>query len=328
VFLLGLDQHYRDAMKLHEAKVLSGCARAVAERLGVAGEDVPVEGYYGDPELPELRHYFVLMRALMRVNEGEAAAARGMPELERLRTLMGSGMYGVPAHDIDQPRKMLPAGRDPLSRALKALEPDLWAVPRLVERAGEEARRHDDISLVGLAARAGDAVALASMRESVVLYAEKVVTIGADETTYEYVWQVGDELARAANRFIEIFNRLVAPENARLDKSLRMNLTIGWHAYRPIPLAEAANAPYFFHTAEDNEVMGRCVHLGTRLDRPDGRYHWAVRRSSKPEGPALEVEEFWSKDLWTTDRYRAERKPQSPGRARGPGPPDHLEIVS
>jgi len=47
VFLLGLDNLYRDAMSLLESEQLLSSARKVAEALRVRPAEVPVEGYYG-----------------------------------------------------------------------------------------------------------------------------------------------------------------------------------------------------------------------------------------------------------------------------------------
>jgi hypothetical protein len=56
VFLLGLDNHYRELMKDHEREELLLCARRVAAALQVKPADVPVEGYYA--EHPKLTEYF------------------------------------------------------------------------------------------------------------------------------------------------------------------------------------------------------------------------------------------------------------------------------
>ena len=169
VLLLGIDQHYREGMKLFEAKVLLGCAKAVAERLKVAEADVPVEGYYDNPQIPELKSYFRLMRALQGVNGKKGAPARDMPELKRLREIIGSTMHGRPQYKRRGVRMLLPAGRDAFSVTLKRLRAREWTVPALLEGARKAALEYDDISLVGLAARVGDPVVLAALRESVVL---------------------------------------------------------------------------------------------------------------------------------------------------------------
>ena len=115
VLLLGIDQHYREGMKLFEAKVLLGCAKAVAERLRVVEADVPIEGYYDNREIPELKSYFRLMRALQEVKSEKGASARNMAELKRLREILGSAMYGRAQYTRRGVRMLLPAGRDAFS---------------------------------------------------------------------------------------------------------------------------------------------------------------------------------------------------------------------
>ena len=68
VFLLGLDELYRDAVKPHERGELLDCAREVADVLHVESEDIPIEGYYS--EHPQLTEYFKLMRALQAAPKG------------------------------------------------------------------------------------------------------------------------------------------------------------------------------------------------------------------------------------------------------------------
>lgn len=318
VFLLGLDQYYRDGMKLLEAKVLLDCASAVARRLGVSEADVPVEGYYDDPAVPELPRYFRFMRALQRVTQEEASTASGMPELQRLVEVAESGMYGRPQYESADARLMLPVGRDAFSTALRELKPTEWNVGALVARARSAAVKDDDFSLVGLAARAADPVALAALRESVVLYAEKRITIGGG-LRYVYAWRVDEGLARCADRFIEVFNRLVAGPNSGLRAGHWMSGIFNLRAFDPIPRAVAENAPHFYDCFKDNAILGRCVHLGTRTDTGE-KYHWAVRAASDHNSEqGMEVHDFWSHDLWTTSRYRAGHKPSLPPRPDVPG---------
>ena len=300
VFLLGLDQHYRDAMKLFESAVLLPCATAVAQRLKTQPADVPIEGYYGDS--PALTAYFRVMRALQKLKEDEGRPADGMAELGQILEIAASKLYGEPAYERDGERFMLPAGRDPLSRAMLKFrwQPENWNVPALLEEAHLAALEHDDFSLVGLAARAKDDVVLAALRESVVLYAEKVLLLGGMKDEPEYVWQVDAALASAANRFIELFNRLVASANAGLRQKDVMTGEFEWHAFEPIPSAVAEHAAHFYRRAEDNEIGGRCVNIGKRADTNE-YYHWAVRGARS----GWQVHEFWSAELWTTERYRA-----------------------
>ena len=49
VFLLGLDELYREAMKQLESGRLLDCARSIARRLRVRPAKGPVEGYYTIP---------------------------------------------------------------------------------------------------------------------------------------------------------------------------------------------------------------------------------------------------------------------------------------
>lgn len=328
VFLLGLDAHYRDAMKLFESEIALRWAMAIAERLAVSPADVPVEGYY--TESRKLTQYFLLMRALQGVTEEEAMPAKGMGELARILEVAGSAMYGEPRYEqgeVSPQRYMLPVGRDPLTRVLYKFRPGDWNVPTLVEHACLAAIEHDDISLVGLAARSRDAVVLAALRESVILYAETSVIIGSDGPKYEYIWQVADSLAEAANRFIEIFNRLIAGPNADLRRKLLPPHHIGGRQYDPIPAAVAENAATFYHLAKTNEILGRCARIGVRQDT-DENYHWAIRGSHDwTTSLGMEVDEFWSKEVWTSERYRAEKRPELPAKPPGPGGIEHLDIV-
>ena len=203
VFLLGLDYLYREAMKRHERGELLECARALAAALGVEPAEGPVEGYYG--EEPELTAYFHLMRALQAVDGHRRDEVASLTEYRRLRDVAAAPLYGR-ARDIG---KLLPAGRDPLSQALEDCWPD-WTVARLMSGAAACAQDWDDFSLVGLAARWGDAVTVAALRESVVLYAE--VEAAGVPLRYDYVWQVDPDLVAQANRFIATFNALFGNE--------------------------------------------------------------------------------------------------------------------
>lgn len=301
VFLLGLDKHYRDAMKLFESAVLLPCAQAVAGRLDVPPKDVPIEGYY--VESPELTAYFRLMRGLQDVTEERGRPAESMAELRQILEIAASRLYGDASYLRNDERYLLPAGRDPLSRALLAFQdmPEKWNVATLAGEASKQALERDDFSLVGLAARARDAVVLTALRESVVLYAEKEMLLGGMDEEPEYVWQVDEALANAANRFIELFNRLVGSVNAGLWEKHGMSRRFEWDAFQPIPSAEAKHASHFYSRAEDNEIGGRCVHLATRIDTEE-MYHWAVRGNPVA---GWQVHEFWSAEMWTTERYRA-----------------------
>ena len=285
VFLLGLDQLYRERVKRHESTELLTCARAVAARLNVAPAAVPIEGYY--TETKELTEYFRLTRGLQSVGEEAAPHVAGMPEFQRLLSVVSSPLYGRPVQEEE--RRLLPAGRDPLSQALHdtgANPIDQWTVANLVERSNQVALEGEDFSLVGLASIVRDAVILAASRESVVLYAERVVVTSALRSIPRipvYVWRVDEELSRRAARFVATFNEL-------FDEDL------------PKPVAK--NAALFFEAADAGEILGRCVCLGGTL-QPKQFYHWAINRGS---GGRLVVEDFWDAELWTTKRYRNRRR--------------------
>ena len=277
VFLLGLDELYRNAMKRHERTELLSCAREVATTLQVAPANVPVEGYYSEEQ--KLTEYFLLLRALQEVGGSRIPEVASMPEFQRLRAVSSAPLYGRP----EGQGKLLAVGRDSLSQALLDTSPD-WNLERLTGMAFELARELDDISLVGLAARVRDPVVLAAVRESCVLYAECVA--GGIPPRREYVWQVDSELADAANRFIDAFQALFHEE---------------------LPRPTPAQAELYWNAYDDSRVLGRCVRIGYD-DRvsPVRHYHWGIYLNSSRE---LAVQEFWSSDLWTTEAYRRVQGP-------------------
>lgn len=274
VFLLGLDYWFREAMKVYEMRELLPRAREVARALKVDPAQVPVEGYYS--EAPELEEYFLIIRALQAVDEAAENRVGEMVEFRLLWDVFTSGLYGLP----QRKNKLLPVGRDPLTQALDDCFPD-WTVEQLTAAACQAALRADDVSLVGLAARAQDPVVLAALRESVVLGAEALYYGLHDEP--EYTWRVDGWLEEAANRFIAIFNRF---DPGRL------------------PEAGAANAKLFAQAYEDNEFIGRCARIAMNEDQTQ-HYHWAVAfkmEAGRPVGCVVDA--FWDSSLWTTDRYR------------------------
>jgi hypothetical protein len=275
VFVLGLDKLYRDAMKAHESGELLGCARRLAATLRVPPADVPVEGYY--VESRRLTEYFRLIRALQTVGGGATPSVASLPEFQRLHEVMSAPLYGRP-EDTD---RLLPAGRDALSQALLDTFPD-WTVAGLTAAACKTARHTDDISLVGVAARVQDTVVLAAARESVVLYAVAPTGAARHPRRPQYVWNVDEEVAESASRFIDTFNALFDGE---------------------LPAADPEQAERYWHAYRGSHILGRCVRLGVD-DRalPMRHYHWAVCRAADGE---LAVQEFWNLEVWTTGRYRA-----------------------
>ncbi len=281
VFLLGLDELYRRAMKGVEVLELLPCAREVALTLRVAPATGPVEGYYAED--PRLTEYFQVMRALQAQPNGRAAEVEKLRAYERLYDVMSSPLFGRPREED----MLLPTGQDALTEALEKMPRSELSIPGVTARAEQAARTMDDYSLVGLAARIKDAVVLTALRESVVLYA-RVAYIGLSaggEPRPVYEWCVAPELAKQANRFIRAFNTLCPTD---------------W----PLPEAVAKNARSFWSACDVMRIVGRCVRIGyDDTVSPIEHYHWALKRP----GAQLEVEEFWAPEIWTTERYRRDR---------------------
>jgi hypothetical protein len=96
------------------------------------------------------------------------------------------------------------------------------------------------------------------------------------------VWKVDEDLTRQARRFIDTFNALFGDE---------------------LPPPIAAEAETYWKACERNKILGRCVRIGDEPRvSPVQHYHWAIREAA---GGELEVEDFWSPEIWTTTRYRS-----------------------
>jgi hypothetical protein len=273
-------------MKKHERTELLMCAEYVATALHQAPADVPVEGYYSDE--PSLTSYFRLMRALQVVPLARAPEVEATPEFQRLLAVTSSPIFGPAERE-----HLLPAGKDPLSAALLAVDMPRWSVPVLTAEAARVARQSDDFSLVGLAARAEDSVVLAAIRESVVLYAAITLGRAMIPPRFEYAWEVDPALANAAGRFVDSFNALFGDE---------------------LPPPTAKYAELYYHACDESKVVGRCVRIGQSLP-PTRYYHWAVRRDSAGQ---LSVHEFWSDEIITTQRYRNDQPRDIIPRRGGP----------
>ncbi len=274
VFLLGLDELYRTAIKPHERGELLECARAVARTLNVAPANVPIEGYY--TENAELTEYFKLVRALQAEGKSSIGRVERMREFRRLLEVLSSPIYGR-AMDVGL---LLPIGHDPLRQAL-ADEWPRWSLNGLIDRAYQVSVETGDYSLVGLAVLSRDPVVVAGLRESVVLYSGR--SRGADmrPPIPRFIWQVDDVLAQRAARFVAAFNTL-------FDADL------------PTPIPD--NAEEFFSAAKPAAIIGRCVCIGTTDPPAIQYYHWAI---FSRDGE-LSVEDFWHDQLWTTEHYRIE----------------------
>ena len=280
VFLIGLDELYRQAIKQHEREELLKCAEQIASDLSLAPANVPVEGYYTEDE--SLTRYFLLVRALQNQSEERAAEISDPGAYNRLRQVTESPIYGVPSNN----GQLLGGSRDALFYALEHAWPD-WSVPTLTTLAYESASKSDRFYLVDLAALARDAVVLAGLRESVVLYSDLCFGTAAPPRP-KYEWKVDREIKNRAGLFVKEFNRLFGEKLPRPCK---------------------ANAAKYWEASDIYSLTGRCVRIGVDdSELPVRHYHWAIDRN---EFGQMEVKDFWDSELWTTQRYRDSRGYQS-----------------
>jgi hypothetical protein len=275
VFLLGLDELYRESMKTHELDELLPCAQETARTLSVAPADTPIEGYYSEDE--RLTEYFRLVRALQQVPKQRESEVESVAGYVRLKRVTESPIFGPPFDG----NSLLTVGEDSLSVALKNTFPE-WNVENLTNTAYQCALDSDDFSLVALAALSRDPVVLTALRESVVLYAYAVGG-SAFIVDPEYVWQVDDIVQSRALRFVATFNEL-------------------FNEFLPQPSAD--NAEVFWGACTTWKIVGRCVRIGFDDSvRPIKHYHWAIDHGTEYQ---LAVKDFWDTDIWTTQRYREE----------------------
>ena len=279
VFLLGLDELYRESMKQHERNELLRCAQETTKVLLVAPADVPIEGYYSEDEA--LTEYFRLMRALQQVSRGRESEVADLAGFKRLRQVTESPIFGPPFRDFH----LLSVGMDPLAVALGKTFPE-WTVEKLTNAAYDCAAESTDFSLVALAALSRDAVVLAALRESAVLYAVCAAGAAQIPSEPEYVWEVDQVIQQRAVQFVDAFNDL-------FDETLP----------RPVP----ENAAEFWMASSEWKTVGRCVRIGFDPHaRPVRHYHWAIDMDALLFHPI--VREFWDAEIWTTDRYRTEQE--------------------
>jgi hypothetical protein len=273
ILVLGLDKLYREHMILQESVVLLPAARRVASTLGIGPVTDVAEGYY---DTNELREYFGLMRALQQVESCDALRVEEMPEYRLLNEVCSSKLYGF------QPvsKGIFHVGRDSLSEALDRAAGFCWEVEGLVQAAAAVAVSEDDYSLVGLAARIMDAACITATRESTVLYAE-LMRFGIE--LGEYDWMVTPEMQELAGKFVVEFRRLFHIE---------------------LPAVKPENAQRYYSAYQDNPIWGRCVRVGYNpYTTPPMNYYWGIENTEEGND---HVSDFWSSELWTTDRYRAQ----------------------
>ncbi|MEM1209269.1 MAG: hypothetical protein AAGI54_08375 [Planctomycetota bacterium] len=269
VFLMGLDDLFREIMKKAERTELLPCARRVCEVLEIEKADVPVEGYYYEDA--ELTEYFLRMRALQAVERGRRAEVDHEAAFIRLNEVTSSALFG----DASDGDKLLPQAIDPLAKALRQTPMNDWSLERLTAAASQIAEGTDDHSLVGLASLAKDPWVLAALRETVALYGAMLAGGAPDKIVYH--WTVDPLIVDRSKRFI-------ADCSALFDAQI------------PEPCEE--NAETYWNACSLHEAVGRCISIGCDdTVRPNRYYHWAIHSET-------EIHEFWKDELWTTQRYR------------------------
>lgn len=274
--ILALDYLYRENMKFFEVKKLLPAATKLVELLSLSVADVPVEGYYVENE--DLTEYFLKVKTLQNCKNGEERRVENEDSYKILSKTLSSEIFGY-----GQKSGFFPQRLDSLYYALMDIPVDNWKVLTLTEAAYKFSDKNNDISLVGIAASLRDSVVLTALRESVALYGAVVAGCAMEQPTIRYKWNVDPELENKVNQFIDKFNLLTGSsvKNAKSD-----------------------NVEYFYEAFEENEIAGRCIFIGfdDRKD-PIENYHWAIKYSQT----GFFVDDFWSGEIWTTQRYENEK---------------------
>jgi hypothetical protein len=272
VFVLGLDELYRSAIKRHESSTLLDCARQLASDLSIAPAEVPVEGYYTEDK--SLTEYFRLMRALQGEDDSRERDIRHDKAYRRLKDVTESPIYGSPVES----ERLIKKSRDVLYAALETTSDDR-TIDAIASAAYKLAIDSDEYSLVALGALTRDAVVLTALRESVVLYAD-VPCFGLPPEE-KYKWLVDPVVAERAQYFVDSFNKL-------FEESL--------------PSPHHKNAKAYWRAYDRQDIAGRCIRIAFD-DRvsPVNHYHWAIDQNERGE---LSASDFWDTKIWTTEQYR------------------------
>jgi len=270
-------------MKKFEANYLLAAAREVSRVLQVGQASVPVEGYYA--ETPELTEYFLLMRTLQGIDESEIKIIDNLAAYQLLLEVTSSDIYG----ETTSKHAIFPGAVDVIYEALQSIPVHQWESTSILKEAKRRAKQSESCSLVAIAALASDLVCLAALRESTVLYADVLCGSAYNPEPIEYVyeWQVTPEVEAAACRFVTAFN-LFSQSGADT-----------------LPLAIKDNAETYYSAYEDCDILDRCVRIGyDDSTTPYRHYHWAIIMKDGQYA----VEEFWDSEIWTTERYRINRR--------------------
>jgi hypothetical protein len=274
--ILALDYLYRENMKKFETEKLLDKSRQLIKMLSLSVLDIPIEGYYHESE--ELKEYFLNVRTLQQCPLKRKNEVENVDAYQFLSKVTTSEIYGK-----GKSNGFLPQRLDPLFYALQNIPVNRWTVESITSEAQSVSIDSDDISLVGIAASINDSVVLAALRESVALYGAIAAGCATIPPRIVYKWDVDSDLQYKVNRFIKIFNELSSSN---------------------IKEANPEHVEYFYEAFEDNEIVGRCIYIGyDDTKTPVEKYHWAIKYEA---GKAI-VDDFWSEELWTTERYQDEK---------------------
>jgi hypothetical protein len=274
--VLALDYLYREDMKIFEVEALLVESRRLLNQLSLPIVDIPIEGYYHESD--DLREYFLNVRTLQQCSVDRKQEVENSDAYQLISKTLSSEIFGSGKNDGFLPQRL-----DPLFYALQSIPVRSWSVESITSKAHSISIGCDDISLVGIAASINDPVVLTALRESVALYGAIAVGCAMMSPKVVFKWDVSEVLQSKVNRFIKTFNELTSST---------------------IKEASPENVEYFYDAFEENEILGRCIYIGCDdTKEPMERYHWAI----KPEAGRVVVDDFWSEDLWTTERYQNDR---------------------
>lgn len=273
--VLAIDYLYREDMKRFEVGALLPAASKLVELLSLSLVDVPVEGYYTENE--DLTKYFLKIKTLQNCTNEDQSRVVNEDSYKKLSKTMSSEIFGYGKKSGFFPQRL-----DSLYYALMDVPVNDWKVSTITEVAYELSEKNNDISLTGIAASLKDSVVLTALRESIALYGAVAAGCAMEPPEIRYEWNVDSKLEDSINQFIDRFNILT-------ESSVKN--------------ANAQNVEYFYDAFEENKIAGRCIFIGLD-DRKDPieNYHWAIKYS---QGDFI-VDDFWSTDIWTTERYEKE----------------------
>lgn len=269
--VIAIDHLFRQYMKRFEKQTLLPATKQLLKELSIEKQTFPIEGYYAESN--ELKEYFLNIRTLQQLPGDFKKQTQQFKEYKLLSNIFGSSIFGHQRDDYG----FLPLRKDAVSLVLEDTPLDQWNIENITTKAGEYASANDDYSLVGCACWLKDSVLITCVKESMVLYSGLILS----DPIFE--WQVCAELEYRLNLFISEFNKLC---NAN------------------IRTASPENARYFDKAAELNHITGRCIALGIPTVNQTQHYHWAIRKENNLD---YITHDFWSEELWTTERYRLEK---------------------